>query len=184
MNESYLSHHGILGQKWGIRRYQNPDGSLTEAGKKRYNADIERAEDKRYKEIRKKAGSGYNAVSRNVTKLKTDLYEKELRNTKEFKDYVKAQNDLENYEIHKWNGGYPNKEHDKFEGRYLDALSSYNKKINDVYNKHSAELLSARLKDLKLPDNDAYRSVLKEHQKMKMKDLNIDDDYYLQIFLD
>lgn len=32
----YLMHHGILGQKWGIRRYQNEDGSLTEAGKKRY----------------------------------------------------------------------------------------------------------------------------------------------------
>lgn len=30
-----LYHHGILGQKWGIRRYQNKDGSLTEAGKKR-----------------------------------------------------------------------------------------------------------------------------------------------------
>lgn len=31
-----LSHHGIKGQKWGIRRFQNPDGSLTEAGKIRY----------------------------------------------------------------------------------------------------------------------------------------------------
>lgn len=31
-----LYHHGVLGQKWGVRRYQNEDGTLTEAGKKRY----------------------------------------------------------------------------------------------------------------------------------------------------
>lgn len=34
--ENELYHHGILGQKWGVRRYQNADGSLTPAGKKRY----------------------------------------------------------------------------------------------------------------------------------------------------
>ena len=33
--ENELYHHGIKGQKWGVRRYQNPDGSLTLAGKKR-----------------------------------------------------------------------------------------------------------------------------------------------------
>ena len=31
-----ISHHGIKGQKWGIRRYQNADGTLTAEGKKRY----------------------------------------------------------------------------------------------------------------------------------------------------
>lgn len=31
-----LAHHGIIGQRWGVRRYQNEDGSLTPAGKKRY----------------------------------------------------------------------------------------------------------------------------------------------------
>lgn len=33
-------HHGIKGQRWGVRRYQNADGSLTSAGQKRYERDI------------------------------------------------------------------------------------------------------------------------------------------------
>lgn len=35
-SDSYLEHHGILGMKWGVRRFENKDGSLTAAGKKRY----------------------------------------------------------------------------------------------------------------------------------------------------
>ena len=31
----YLAHHGVKGQRWGVRRFQNPDGSLTEKGKRR-----------------------------------------------------------------------------------------------------------------------------------------------------
>ena len=34
-HEDYLAHHGIKGQKWGIRRFQNPDGTRTTLGKKR-----------------------------------------------------------------------------------------------------------------------------------------------------
>ena len=35
MPETYLAHYGIKGQKWGIRRFQNPDGTRTPLGKKR-----------------------------------------------------------------------------------------------------------------------------------------------------
>lgn len=43
MENIELRHHGILGMKWGIRRYQKKDGSLTRAGKKRQTENLEKA---------------------------------------------------------------------------------------------------------------------------------------------
>lgn len=40
MDSMTLAHYGIVGQKWGVRRYQNDDGTLTNAGKKRYDRDV------------------------------------------------------------------------------------------------------------------------------------------------
>lgn len=61
----YIAHHGIKGQKWGIRRYQNEDGSLTPAGEKRYsgkNGDEKRRQDvarSEYKTARKQLNKRY-----------------------------------------------------------------------------------------------------------------------------
>lgn len=59
-----LVHHGILGQKWGVRRFQNEDGSLTEAGKKRYAKDISKLrklDEKKEKILRKLPEKKYYA---------------------------------------------------------------------------------------------------------------------------
>ncbi len=57
----YLAHHGVKGQKWYVRRYQNEDGSLTELGKRRLEKkdakwaekNYEKAYKSTYKQIRK-----------------------------------------------------------------------------------------------------------------------------------
>ena len=52
-DQNYLAHHGILGMKWGVRRYQNADGSLTMAGKKRQYKQERRQLKRHIKDVHK-----------------------------------------------------------------------------------------------------------------------------------
>lgn len=95
-----LYHHGIKGQKWGVRRFQNPDGTLTDAGKKRYLVKLYK-EDERSKAQHKtfdrtlkkmeKDHALFEAIA-NDPKIK-DSYEKVQKTYRDFKDYVKPFND-------------------------------------------------------------------------------------------
>lgn len=51
--ETELYHHGVKGQKWGVRRYQNADGSYTAAGRKRYAKQLTREFNKASKQYSK-----------------------------------------------------------------------------------------------------------------------------------
>lgn len=55
MDTKELYHHGIIGQKWGVRRYQNPDGSLTEAGRRHLEKKDEKWAKRNYNKIYKEA---------------------------------------------------------------------------------------------------------------------------------
>ena len=105
LDEEYLAHHGILGMKWGIRRYQNEDGTLTALGRKRiygagaeggyesysnrfrrgvrtaqYNRDIEKTEKKLGKAREKGDAEKAYGLDEKLKKLKInrDIYMKDL----------------------------------------------------------------------------------------------------------
>lgn len=85
-----LAHHGIKGQRWGIRRYQNEDGSLTEAGKKRYSYEgAKSAKIKSRVGIGVGLGIGALGTAALIKQMHDEQKEKEdwpeIANTKEYK---------------------------------------------------------------------------------------------------
>lgn len=112
MNELY--HHGIKGQKWGLRRFQKSDGTLTAEGKSRYNNHFSSNKDKKkfMKEVKRGLNSTkpqelldlYNKTSSMVKKELTkeekeqykDLYKKKTESSsqKEWKDLDDRQREI------------------------------------------------------------------------------------------
>jgi len=93
--DTELYHHGILGMKWGVRRFQNKDGSLTPAGKKRVR---DMSDDELRRGIdRANLEREYRKATRNpVLKKAADLADKYIayKEAKEKKDAEKERNRL------------------------------------------------------------------------------------------
>lgn len=182
--DNFLQHHGILGMKWGVRRYQNSDGTLTSAGKKRYGSGKgERIYKDFKKSIRKQRGELHGTANRwmtntyigeNSRRLIDDNREKrkEYKNSEEYKAWdkkVKAFNTKyermdfvpDDYDS-KWEKLMKERPKKDFADIYDGGVSYSNegrKYLGDYLNGAGANLSVAYIKDLGFNDRTAKQLV-------------------------
>ena len=134
MNEYELYHHGVKGMRWGVRRYQNKDGSLTPAGKKRISKEYKKLSDEVERELVKSYNSryvnAYNKAADTMNKGGIEKFNKE-QEKKYGKDYTKR-------------SGYE----EDYMQRFNDELAkNFNKSMNDFYNSNKTYKKSKELVD-------------------------------------
>jgi F0F1-type ATP synthase assembly protein I len=83
IKEDELYHHGIKGQKWGVRRFQNLDGTLTAAGRKRYTDENGNpiSRQKARKQARERLRTGKTVSKLNEARARYDKADRDLLDT-------------------------------------------------------------------------------------------------------
>lgn len=76
--ENNLQHHGIPGQKWGVRRFQNKDGSLTTAGKKRVKDENSTVKDERKEASKNRRNLSDADLKKRIERMKLEKEMKDL----------------------------------------------------------------------------------------------------------
>lgn len=134
-NGEHLAHHGILGQRWGVRRYQNEDGTLTDLGKKRYKKKLEK---KLWESEYRDSNADFYTDGKNY-----------LVDPKNHKNYRRLVSELKKKE--------PMIRPDDGETKDIGWIFG-----PDVSEKYKERILGARLKDLGLDDIEYGRELLDE----------------------
>ena len=172
MENPELKHWGVKGMKWGIRRYQNKDGSLTRAGKKRQAANLEKArqaksDKKKYEDAKNEAVKSGSASE--VLKYKGDLTPAQM---KEAQDRLKWENDISGYVTKQAENGNSTIKNifNKMEtgtNYATTAIKTYNTVAN-VINAFNMNRILPKIETNNTNGNrDQYKKDKKERQKAK-----------------
>lgn len=135
-NELY--HFGVKGMKWGVRRYQNADGTLTKAGSKRYARDAREQDYDWYDSSNSSyyKTSGKNGGKKDYLKVNADRYVKEdLQRTKKLVDSTKTMGDS----IKTANQNSLNRAVRKHKEKRMDLSSMSDKELRDKINREFLE---------------------------------------------
>lgn len=162
-NELY--HYGIKGMKWGVRRYQNADGTLTEKGKAKYGADISK---RKVKDVKKQYQTALKSKSIDVEPVGKKI-RKELNKTEESKRLDIANKNLEAIFKNAEAQGISRNQivFDKDTADMFNGLNdAYEKKLREIGAKYSDEMASISLKSLGYDDTKAGREWLKKQNFM------------------
>lgn len=126
-----IYHHGIKGMKWGVRRFQNKDGSLTEQGKKRISKKYERTSEKVTRDLSKKYNKMYvNAYNKAADNMNRGGIEK--FNTTQRKKYGEKFVERDGY-VNDYKAAF-DKEFTKYMNRSLNDFYQSNKNYQQAKN--------------------------------------------------
>lgn len=151
LKDDELQHHGIKGQKWGVRRYQNADGSLTSAGQVRYN----KLEKKRTKLNNKYESYEKASIESDKKDIKRGM--KSLN-----KKYNKGKITKEKYETKKQNLLLVN-------NLATDAAKKTTKERKKVVNNYYNNLKKS-INDPSIKNSDSFKKAKKQLNKLKLSE--------------